>query len=343
MATLKDVAERAGVSPATVSRSFNEPDRVKSATRAKIQEAVQELGYRPSRVARRLRVKTGQSHILGLIISDIQNPFWADVARGVEDFASSQGYVLLLNNSDEDPKRQQVCLETMVTEAVDGVILPPVRGRSDDLSELMHSGIAVVCVDRRMLSGRFDTIVSDNVHGAYEAVSLFAEQGHRRIGYVGGIPNISTSKERRRGYQQALEDHGITPDPVLVREGHTPKQHGYELTTELLDLDAPPTAIFTSSNMMTSGALAAIRERGLHIPQDVAIIGYDDLPWELGRALNPPLTVVSQPGYEMGRRAAEMILQRILDPYRSPSLVTLQPELIVRGSCGSVPNDSATT
>lgn len=335
VATLKDVASKAGVSIATVSRVFNEPYKVRPDTMRQVREAIEALDFRPSRVARRLRVEEGRSHILGLVIPDIQNPFWADVARGVEDVAYAQGYALLLHNSDEDSERQRFCLETLVAESVDGVILPTVREQETEIAVLVREGIPVVLVDRRIESNRYDTVVSDNVQGAYEAVSLLIGLGHRRIGFVGGIPNVSSSRERRIGYERALAHHGVPFCEELVREGVRPKENGRHLTGELLRLADPPTAVFTNSNLLSVGAIAAIRECGLRIPDDIALVGYDELPWGLGEALSPPLTLVRQPSYEMGRRAAEMLMRRMAEPDRPAAICVLSPELAPGGSCGS--------
>ncbi len=339
MVTLKEVAEKAGVSVATVSRVLNAPEKVKPPTRSRVQAVVQALDYRPSRVARRLRVSYGHSNLLGLVIPDIQNPFFADITRGVEDVAYAHGYALILSNSDESIEKQRLCLDTLCMESVDGVILPPVREQDEDVAGLIERGIPVVYVDRRMKKIRFDTVVSSNEQGAYEAVSLLIRRGHQRIGLIGGIPNISTSKERRQGYEHALVEHGLALDPALIREGDSRHESGYQIARELLQQPHPPTALFTGNNLMTLGALAAIHSLGLRIPDDVAIVGYDDMSWAL--ALNPPLTVVSQPGYEIGRRAAELMLQRIAEPNRSPTLVTLQPRLVVRRSCGSTEAEAA--
>lgn len=341
MATLRDVAREADVSVSTVSRVFNEPDKVRDDTRQRVQQAVDELGYRPSRVARRLRLENGLAHMLGLVIPDIQNPFFADLARGVEDIAQANGYTVIVNNSDEDSAKQRLCLETLRTESVDGVIVPPVREQDEDIDTLARSGVPVVCVDRRMRMIAYDTIVSDNVRGAYEAVTHLIENGHRRIGFIGGIPTISTTVERREGYEKALADNGIDVDRMLIREGDSRQESGRSLAESLLDMDEIPTALFSGNNLMTLGALEAIHLRGLRIPQDISIVAYDDVPWAL--ALNPPLTAVDQPGYEMGRRAAEMLLQRIHEPKRSPTLVTLQPKLIVRKSVARLATRSRTS
>jgi len=338
MATLKDVAREADVSVSTVSRVFNNPEKVRPDTREEVREAADALGYKPSRVARRLRLKEGEANLIGLVIPDIQNPFFADVTRGVEDVARDNDYALIISNSDEDPDKQKLAVDTLKTEDVDGVIVPPVSANDPEVTRLLDSGIAVVCVDRRLEDARVDTIVSDNRKGAYEAVSHLIELGHERIGFIGGIPRISTSTERREGYEQALRDHGLSVDPTLIKEGDSRRERGTYLTNDLLDLDAPPTALFTGNNLTTLGALSAIIVRGLSVPEDVALVGYDDIPWAM--ALNPPPTVVDQPGYEMGRRAARILLDRIKKPTRSPTTVTLQPKLIVRQSCGGTPPDA---
>ena len=333
MATLKDVAQEADVSVSTVSRVFNEPDKVRKSTRERVRKAADRLGYKPSRVARRLRIQHGEANLIGLVIPDIQNPFFADITRGVEDVARDHDYALILSNSDEDPDKQRLAVDTLKTEEVDGVIVPPVSMDDPEVKRLVDSDIAVVCVDRRMEDTRVDTILSQNKKGAYEAVNHLIQLGHERIAFIGGIPRISTSADRRAGYEKALHDQGLPVEPVLIKEGDSRRERGQYLTEELLDLDRPPTAIFTGNNLTTLGALSALNRRGLKVPEDMALVGYDDVPWAM--ALNPPPTVVEQPGYEMGSRAAELLLQRLNAPDRSPTVVTLQPKLTVRESCGA--------
>ena len=333
MATLEDVAREADVSISTVSRALNNSEKVHPDTKAHVKQVAEDLGYMPSRVARRLRLKGGRANLLGLVIPDIQNPFFADVTRGVEDVAQAHGYALILSNSDEDADKQRLALEILQTEDVDGVIVPPVGAEDSAIEELLDSGIAVVCVDRRLPGTRVDTILSDNRKGAYQAVSHLIDLGHERIGFIGGIPHISTLTERRAGYERALRDHDLPVDPALIMEGDDRREQGKIFTNELLSLAAPPTALFTGNNLTTLGALAALNERGVEVPDEMALVGYDDVPWPM--ALNPPPTVVDQPGYEMGRRAAEILLGRLQAPDRSPTTVTLQPKLIVRRSCGA--------
>jgi len=334
MATLEDVAREADVSVSTVSRALNDSEKVHPDTKAHVKAVAEELGYRPSRVARRLRLTDGKASLLGLVIPDIQNPFFADVTRGVEDVAQTNDYGLLLSNSDEDAEKQRLALDILRTEDVDGVIVPPVSTDDPAVMQLIEDGIAVVCVDRRLRDARVDTILSDNRQGAYEAVSHLIDLGHERIGFIGGIPHISTLTERREGYEQALRDHGLPVDPTLILEGDVRRERGKVFAEQLLSLERPPTALFTGNNLTTLGALAALNENGVSVPDEMAVVGYDDVPWPM--ALNPPPTVVDQPGYEMGRRAADILLERLRAPNRSSTTVTLQPKLIVRRSCGAM-------
>ena len=333
---LKDVARLSGVSIATASRVLTSPHLVHQATRERVQQAIETLQYRPSRVARRLRRDAARANLLGLVVPDIQNPFFADLARGVENVAQERGYMVFVGNSDEDADKERNYLDLMRAESVDGIILPPTAEVEPALEALARGGIPVVCVDRRLPGAALDTVVADNVRGAREAAEHLLRLGHRRIGFIEGRPHLSTSRERLEGYRHALKDAGAALDPALVRAGDSRQASGYRLARELLEGPAPrarPTALLVGNNLMTLGALAAIRELGLRIPDDVAIIGYDDLPW--APAFDPPLTVVRQPAYELGRRATELLLSRVEEPEREPRLVVLEPELVVRRSCGA--------
>jgi LacI family transcriptional regulator/LacI family repressor for deo operon, udp, cdd, tsx, nupC, and nupG len=333
MVGLKDVARVAGVSISTVSRVLTGSPLVNEETRARVQQAMDALDYRPNRVARRLRRDTARASLIGLIVPDIQNPFFAELVRGVESVAQQHGYMVFLGNSDEDAAKEKRYVDLMLAESVDGLILPPSSDNAQALSALARAGLPVVCVDRRVPKVTLDAVIADNVHGAYAAVDHLLRLGHRRIGFVVGRPQLSTSKERLQGYRTALEEHGLALDAALVREGDSRQSGGRDMARELLTLPHPPTALLVGNNLMTLGALETIHALGLRIPDDVAVVGYDDMPWAL--ALDPPLTAVRQPSYELGRRAAELLLQRVEDPKRSTSLVVLQPELVVRQSCGA--------
>ncbi len=330
MASLQEVAERAKVSIATVSRVLNKSDKVVPETRAIVEQALRDLGYRPSRVARRLRMKDGNAHLVGLIIPDIQNPFYAEIARGVEDAAYASEYALLLCNSDENPEKERFYLEVMRAESVDGIVLPPFDDSDSAVMEMVTTGMPVVCVDRSLAKIKTDLVEVDNYQGALEAMNHLLDKGHRHIGLIEGRAQVSTSRERRRGYLDALAARDLTPRKELMRSGDFKQASGRVLANELLDLRKPPTALFVCNNLMTVGALAALHQRGLRVPQDVAVLGFDDLPW--AEALDPPPTVVRQPAYEVGRQAMELLLRRIREPGRPPVTIRLRPELVIRRS-----------
>jgi DNA-binding LacI/PurR family transcriptional regulator len=228
---------------------------VREETRQKMQQAIRTLRYNPGRVARRLRVESGGANLIGLIIPDIQNPYFADVARGVEDVAQQHGYTVFLGNSDEDAHKERRYLDVMRAESVDGIIVPPISENDQAMAELAGTGLPMVCVDRRLARVRVDTVIVDNVRGAHEAVDHLVRLRHRRIGFIEGRLEVSTSKERLRGYQQALEEHGIAPDPALIWQGDSRQESGRALTLELLALPERPTALLVGNNLMTLGAL----------------------------------------------------------------------------------------
>lgn len=291
-------------------------------------ETIAKLDYRPSRVARSLRVQ--RSSIIGLIISDIQNPFFTSVVRAVEDVAQQRGYSVILCNSDEDVEKELTYIELMLAEQVSGMIVSPTASSNAVYRRLVESHIPVVAIDRRVEGVPMDMVVGDNVKAACAVVSHLIENGYRRIGAVLGTPDASTGAERYQGYVEALTAHELPSLPELVRSGPPRSQNGYELTLALLAQTPPPDAIFTGNNLLTIGALRAIYERGLRIPDDIAVAGFDEMDWMF--LVKPALTVVMQPTYEMGQRAAELLLERIADPERPPQAVVLQPTIKVRES-----------
>lgn len=334
MPSLTDVARQAGVSIATVSRVINDSDKVTPQTRAKVKSIMEELGYFPNRVARRLRQKGGRRHLLGLILPDIQNPFNAEMARGIEDVAYANQFAVLLCNSDEDLVKESFYIDVMRAESVDGVILPPIQESDAAVLKLIERGMPVVVVDRALKSTNVDTVDTveiDNYLGAYEAVDHLLKLGHRRIALIAGPVNISTSRERRRGYQEAHQNANVPVDSNLMVTGNYKQDSGRDLTNQLLDLTSPPTALFVTNGLMAMGALEVVHRRNLTVPGDLAMIGFDDLPW--AEALDPPLTVVRQPAYEVGKAAAEMLLNRLSNPELPVARLRLRPQLILRKSC----------
>lgn len=329
-ATMRDVARRAGVSTATVSRALAGKPHVSQEFRERVRAAAQELDYRPSRIARSLRVK--RSSTMALIISDIQNPFFTSLVRGVEDVAHEHGYGVFLCNSDEDADKESLYVNLLLAERVAGVVVSATRETDSPCRKLVEADMPVVAVDRRMGDLDVDTVVVDNVDGAYQAVSHLVGLGHRRIGIIGGPLWTTTGRERLEGYRKALSQHKIELDRKLIIAGDFKQSGGYRMALGLLELDNPPSAIFAGNNLTTLGALNAIHEKGLSIPHDVAIIGFDDMPW--AASLNPPLTAVAQPTYALGCTAADLLFKRLADPERQIVEVVLRTTLVVRDSCG---------
>jgi DNA-binding LacI/PurR family transcriptional regulator len=330
--TLKDVADYAHVSRATVSRVLNNNPNVADDLRERVLEAVRALGYQPNRAARRLRANT--SDVFGLIISDIENPFFTSVVRGVEDAAYEHQLSVVLCNSDEDPAKQRMYLQVMQAERVAGLIISPTNSTdAQDFAKLRQLGIPIILLDRRVDHFEADTVTIDNITGAYTAVTHLLELNHRRIGIIGGFPALSTGRDRYEGYRKALSAAGIKPDDKLVKVGNFKIESGYRLAVDFINSSQPPTAIFAANNLMTLGALRAMREHQIRIPEDIALIGFDDMPWS--GDLYPPLTAVSQPTYELGQETVHLLVRRLADPDAPIRTVTLQPRLIVRESCGA--------
>jgi len=248
----------------------------------------------------------------------------------VEDVAQQRGYSVILCNSDEDVEKELTYIELMLAEQVSGMIVSPTASSNAVYRRLVESHIPVVAIDRRVEGVPMDMVVGDNVKAACAVVSHLIENGYRRIGAVLGTPDASTGAERYQGYVEALAAHELPSLPELVRSGPPRSQNGYELTVALLAQTPPPDAIFTGNNLLTIGALRAIYERGLRIPDDIAVAGFDEMDWMF--LVKPALTVVMQPTYEMGQRAAELLLERIANPERPPQAVVLQPAIKVRES-----------
>lgn len=328
---IDDVAKQAGVSRATVSRVLNNNPKVDTDLRERVLAAAKALGYQPNRAARRLRAQS--SNVIGLVISDIQNPYFLSVTRGVEDAAYAQQMNLILCNSDEDLDKERMYLHVMEAERVAGLIIVPAHSEnSKDLNALKKAGIPIILLDRAVKNVQVDTLKVDNEHGAHEAISHLIKLGYRRIATIAGSCHVSTGLERYQGYKSALETAGITRDEALVKFGNFKTESGYTLANELLNAANPPDAIFIANNLMTLGALRALRERNVRVPEDIALVGFDDLPWS--GELYAPLTAVAQPTYELGQEAMRLLLRRLADPKAPYQTVVLQPHLNIRESCG---------
>lgn len=330
MVTARDVARRAGVSTSTVSHVLNGTRVVSAELRERVLTAARELHYEPNAVARSLKIK--RSNALGLIISDIANPFFTAVVRGVEDVASEQGYTLILGNTDEDPAKEEAYLRALAARRVDGLILAPAGEPHEYLERLVRTGFPIVFLDREVPGLAIPAVVLDSVYSARVAVRHLIRLGHTRIGMVAGRDRISSTTERVDGYREALAEAGIAFDPALLVSGGSRTEGARAATDRLLELRPRPTALFVANNLMTIGAVAAVRARGLDIPGDVAVVGFDDFSW--ADVFRPRLTTIAQPTYELGRTAAELLVRRLAGDLEGPMRVVLRGELIVRESCG---------
>ncbi len=329
MVKIKDVADAAGVSTATVSRVLANKPHVRQEVKARVMKVVRKLNYRPNRVARSLRSQ--KSTIIGLIVSDIENPFFQQVGRAVEDAAHEQGYSVMLCNNDEDPDKEQRYLNLIRDENLAGIILSPTRQTADNFSATSELNIPMVVIDRRVSNAEVDNIVIDNVQAAHTITTHLIEHGHRRIGAIFGTGS-TTGRERREGLVAALKDHNIQQSSDLIKYTNPREEDGFNTTIKLLQLSEPPDAIFTSNSLLAAGALRALRESNKAIPEEIAFASFDETTW--AKLVVPALTVIEQPTYEIGRTATELLIKRIQDPTRSTREVTLKSKLIVRQSCG---------
>ena len=330
--TIKEVAEYAGVSKATVSRVLNHHAYVTADVRQRVQEAMDALGYQPNRAARRLRANS--SEILGLIIPDIENPLFQSLVRGVEDTAYANQLNVVLCNTDDNPDKQKVYLRVMQAEQAAGLLVVPTHpGDVSVLAPVRDAGIPIVLLDREVADFEADTVKVDNIRGAYLAVRHLITLGYERIAVIAGTQYLTPGRERLQGCYDAFGEMGVRADEAYIKFGNFKLESGYEITRELMQAAPRPDALFVSNNLMTLGALRALHEIGIRIPQEVALVGFDDMPW--AGDLNPPLTAVAQPGYELGQQAVNLLLKRLDQPEAPFFKVILQPRLIVRQSCGA--------
>jgi len=324
MTRIKDVAKLAGVSTATVSRVLANHSRVKEGTRRKVIDAVEQLNYRPNLIARSLRAQ--KSAKIGLVVSDVRNPFFTAISRAVEDAAYEQGYSVLMCNTDENPEKEELYLNVLHDENVAGVIFSPTKQFSARFRS-PRSNIPYVMIDRFVKDGGVDMVLLDNVAAAYELTMHLIKNGYRKLAGLFGDAS-TTAPERILGFQKALKDNKLASIAIHTIEPRI--RQGYETTLTLLAQDDKPDAVFTSNSMLTAGAFQAIRDSNFVVPDDVALVGFDETTW--GALVDPPITLIAQPTEEIGRTATELLFQRIEEPTRTPKTVILKGTLIARGS-----------
>ncbi|MFD3907239.1 LacI family DNA-binding transcriptional regulator [Streptomyces sp. CB04723] len=334
MAGIKDVAAEAGVSVATVSRVLNGHPSVSQEARTRVLAAVEALGYRPNAVARSLR--TAQTRTLGLVISDVLNPYFTELARFVEEEARALGYSVIIGNADERPDLQDHHVRTLIDRRIDGLLVSPADGGTPLLRDVALSGTPMVFVDRWIPGIDVPVVRADGTGAVRDLVAHLHGLGHRRLAIIAGPAATTTGDERVEAFRGALRDHGLALPDAYIGQGDFQAASGRRATERFLELAEPPEVVFAADNLMALGALDAIRARGLRVPDDIALAAFDDIPWFVHTG--PPLTAVAQPTADLARAAVRALADRIEG--RTPQSVTLPARLVVRRSCGeAAPNE----
>jgi LacI family transcriptional regulator len=325
--TIYDVARLAGVSTATVSRALNGTGKIAPATREAIDAAVEQLGYQPSAAARSLVTKTSQT--IALLLPDITNPFYADLVSGIQERVFETGHTMLLCTTEGDAAREEQYLSLLRAKHVDGALVDGLVLPSDRIAHFVREGLPIVCLDRDIDSTTVPLVQVDNRLGAKLATEHLLELGHMRIAHVEGAPELGISADRVDGYLAAYHELGLEPDPKLRAVGSFTEAGGYAATRELLDR-AEFTAVFAANDLSALGVINALVEGGRRVPEDVSVVGFDDL--RLARFTTPPLTTVHQPAREIAQRATQLLLELAAGETVTELRHLLPPEFVVRGS-----------
>ncbi len=339
-----DVAKMANVSTATASRVINQKDSnipISEGTKFKVLNAVEKLNYRPNALARGL--VTLRTRTIGVVVPNMSTLFFPEVIESIESFARNKDYHIILSMSENNPDEEKECVETFLEKRVDGIIIAPTQlgvPNVEYFEELQERDIPIVFIDMYLGEVEKDFVIIDNKLGAYEAVEYLIKLGHRRIGHIGGPRELSAVQDRLTGYIKALESYNIEYDDKLVKElPNIKKEAGYQGMKELIEANNPLTAIFAVTDMVAIGALKAIREAGMKVPEDISLVGFDDI--ELASFLEVPLTTVSQQQHRIGNLAAEIVIERIEKKGENKHhQIILKPKLIVRESCRDLRENS---
>ncbi len=329
MATIADVAGRAGVSVSTAARVLSGRGYASEETRRLVLEAAKALGYVPNQIARSLR--TRQTKMVGLLIGDVENSFYSVIAKNVESVAKDSGYHVVLCNSDDDPDVEREYLKLLEAMRVDAVIVTPTSKNRRDLARLHDKGMTIVQIDRRVEGLAADAILVDNEAGAELAVAHLIEAGHTQIGILTGELTVPTAQQRLAGYERAMREHGLPIRAELVKTGSFHREHAIEDATDLIRATPAPTAVFAANNILAEATLIALGQHGLRVPRDVSLIAFDDVQWM--SMVEPPVTAVRQPVADMARSAAELALRRLREGREGPpSTIVFRTQLVERAS-----------
>lgn len=329
-ATILQVARHAGVSATTVSHVLSSKRPVAAAARRRVEQAIAELGFRPNGLARSLRAR--RSHTVGLLIPDITNPWYPVLARGLQDALAADGYHTFLCNTDSQEDRELEFLEALVDRRVDGIVLAAPRVPAGKAcATILRRGIALVVAGRVGDWPGADMIEADEVDAAAAATRHLLDRGHRRVAHIAGTPGMHVAADRQRGYRRALEEAGVAHDPALAVPADFTRAGGAVAMRTLLKLPEPPTAVFAANDLLAIGALDVIREHGLAVPGDLALVGFDDI--DAAALMSPPLTTVVNPAYEWGRTAGRMLLDRMRGSVQEPGRRAVIPfRIVIRSS-----------
>jgi len=328
MTTIREVAKKAGVSSTSVSHVLNNTRFVSEDVRERVNAAMRELNYRPNALARSLR--RGETHTLGLILPDSANPFFAEIGHAIEAAAFALGYSVILCNTENDENKEHVYTEVLENKQLDGIIFVGAGENREAISEIVKNGFPLVVVDRDMGSLELDTVTTENYQGGLLATQHLLSLGHQVIGCITGPSNITPSAERVTGYRAALQQAGHSVDESLLARGDFHAPSGYSAAMQLLQQTPRPTAIFVCNDMMAIGAMRAAAQLGLRVPENIAIVGFDDI--QLASYTTPSLTTIAQPKQEIGQLAVKLLFERMSDPSLPPRHNILSTQLIIRES-----------
>ncbi len=329
MPTIKDVADHASVSIATVSRVLNQSGYVRPELERRVRQAVAQLGYHPNGLARNLR--RNESLTLGMLIPDSNNPFFAEIAKGIEEICFNNGFTVVLCNTDEKPEREAAYIDALYWQRVAGFVVVSTGKLTTRLQQLLDQGYPVVVVDRPLAELKTDTVMSDNYGGARQAVQHLLDLGHRRIAFVVGDNYLQTIKSRWMGVLDVLHEHGLDVAPdLLYDKGDFLPQSGYAAAESLLHRPDPPTAIFTFNDLMAFGVLNYAQTHGVSVPASLSVIGFDDIV--MASYAVPALTTIAQQKYELGKTGADLLLRRIQGEQTAPRDIVVATQLVIRQS-----------
>lgn len=326
--TLKDIGKEVGVSATTVSRALNNKPDISYQVKQKIKEVAQRLGYSPNALARSLKAKKTSS--IGVLIADIADPFFAPIVKGIENTARQMGYSIILCDTGGEYEQEKLALQMMLEKRVDGLLITPSQTEYGDILELKRKKIPFVLVGRHFDLVESDYVITDDIKGAFLATDYLIKKGHKRILFMNGPNYISSAKERLVGYKRALQEHSILFDKSLVKEGALKMEDGYRIMKQILSSGTKFTAVFAYCDFVVLGIMQALEEAKLKIPEDIAIVGYDDVVF--ARFLQVPLTTVHIPKYELGKETMKLLKKKIDEEILEPQAVILETKLVIRKS-----------